>query len=229
MLYRVLLFALAFSVVNASRGATHEHPSQTVLAPGYADLEFVPPAAGTYDLPSLGPAADGAVLLADGKARSLHELIGPKITVLSFIYTTCSDVNGCPLAAYVLRSVADRLAADPGLRDHVRLLSVSFDPEHDTPAVMAAYSERLQLGGVDWQFLTSAGPAQIDPILAAYDQWVQKDYAADGKYLGSMSHVLRIYLIDRQRRIRNIYSMSFLHADFVLNDIRTLLLEQTTN
>jgi cytochrome c peroxidase len=38
-----------------------------------------------------------------------------------------------------------------------------------------------------------------------------------------MSHILRVYLIDRQRRIRNIYSMSFLHADVVVNDIESVL------
>jgi cytochrome c peroxidase len=223
---RLVVSLLAFAAANASIGATHEHPAQTELAPGYADLEFIPPVPGTYALPSLGVAADGAVLSANGQPRRLYDLIGAKVTVLSFIYTSCSDVNGCPLAAYVLRGVAEQLEKDRTLRDRVRLLSISFDPEHDTPAVMSAYGARLWSGAVDWQFLTSAGPEQIDPILAAYDQWVQKDYAPDGRYLGSMSHILRVFVIDRQRRIRNIYTMSFLHADLVLSDIRTLLLEQ---
>jgi cytochrome c peroxidase len=222
---RTLLLLLAFAAANAGSEALHEHPDQTVLAPGYADLEFVPPAPGTYDLPSLGIAADGAVLFSDGQARHLYDLIGDKITVLSFIYTSCSDVNGCPLAAYVLRGVAAQLEKEPTLQGNVRLLSVSFDPAHDTPVVMAEYAARLVSNEVDWRFVTSAGPAQIDPILTAYDQWVQKDFGPDGRYLGSMSHILRVYLIDRQRRIRNIYSMSYLHADIVMNDIRTLLLE----
>ena len=58
---------------------------------------------------------------------------------------------------------------------------------------------------------------------------VQKDYGADGRYLGSMSHILRIYLIDRQRHIRNVYTMSFLHADLLMNDIRTLLMDESAN
>jgi len=225
----LFLTLLAFAAASASIGATHEHPVQTELAPGYAELEFVPPAPGTYALPPLGVAADGSVLLDDGQTRRLYELIGAKVTVLSFIYTSCSDVNGCPLAAYVLRGVAEQLQKDPTLKEQVRLLSISFDPEHDTPAVMSDYAARLVADGVDWRFLTTAGPVQIDPILSAYDQWVQKDYAADGRYLGSMSHILRIYLIDRQRRIRNIYTMSFLHADLLMNDIRTLLLDKSPN
>ncbi len=63
-------------------------------------------------------------------------------------------------------------------------------------------------------------------MLAAYNQWVIRDYDADGNYLGTMSHLLRVYLIDRDMRIRNIYSTSFLHADTVANDIRTLLAEE---
>jgi cytochrome c peroxidase len=223
--HNALLFLLAFAAANAGIAATHEHPVPQQLAQGYSDLEFIPPAPGSYALPPLGVAADGSVLLDDGQTRRLYDLIGEKVTVLSFIYTTCSDVNGCPLAAYVLRGVAQQLQNDAALREKVRVLSISFDPAHDTPAVMSDYAARLVGDGVDWQFLTTAGPARIDPILTAYDQWVQKDYTADGRYLGSISHILRIYLIDRHRRIRNIYTMSFLHADLLMNDIRTVLMD----
>ena len=48
----------------------------------------------------------------------------------------------------------------------------------------------------------------------------------DGSYSGTMSHILRVYLIDNDRRIRNIYSAGFLHVDTVTNDLRTLLLER---
>ena len=43
--------------------------------------------------------------------------------------------------------------------------------------------------------------------------------------MGTMSHILRVFLIDKNRNIRNIYSTSFLHADTVANDVRSLLLE----
>jgi len=217
--------ALAVLIAASAVAATHNHPTATVLAPGYADLQFTPPTPGTYRLPAMGEAADGEVIDSSGAPRRLYDLIGPKLTLLSFIYTSCSDVNGCPLASYVLRGVQNQLLKDPAIADEVRLLSVSFDPQHDTPAVLADYASRLVAPGFDWQFLTTAGDAQLTPILVAYDQWVQKDYAPDGRYLGSMSHILRVYLIDPQRRIRNIYSTSYLHADTVMSDIRTLLAE----
>jgi cytochrome c peroxidase len=206
--------------------ASHEHAPPVVLAPGYADLEFEPPPAGSYALPPLGTAADAQVLDAAGNPRRLHEFLGDKVVVLSFIYTTCNDVNGCPLATHVLRGLQDRINGSSELRDQVRLLSFSFDPTHDTPAVLRDYCSHFKRANFDWQFLTCENEQVLEPVLRDYDQWIIKDYDPEGRYLGTMSHVLRVYLIDRQRRFRNIYSVSFLHADTVANDIRTLLAEQ---
>jgi len=197
-----------------------------VLAPGYSPLSFTPPSSGSYSLPTMGSAADGTVLDSDGEIRQLHDFLGRKPTLLSFIFTSCDDVNGCPLATYVMRSVQDKLLANPTTAESVRLVSFSFDPIFDTPDVIDAYGAQFRTGNFDWQFLTTSGADTLDPILRAYDQWVIRDFNADGEYLGTMSHILRVFLIDRDRQIRNIYSTSFLHADTVANDIQTLLLEQ---
>lgn len=196
-----------------------------MLAPGYAPLEFIAPEPGSYGLPTMGIAADGEVLDSDGNKVRLHDFIGDKPTVLSFIFTTCDDVNGCPLATYVMRSVQDALQADPLTANKARLVSFSFDPLFDTPDVIDAYGAQFQAEGFDWQFLTTEGAAALDPILSAYDQWVIRDYDTNGEYMGTMSHILRVFLIDESRRIRNIYSTSFLHADTVANDVRSLLIE----
>lgn len=196
-----------------------------MLAPGYAPLEFIAPEPGSYGLPSMGVAADGEVLDSDGNKVRLHDFIGDKPTVLSFIFTTCDDVNGCPLATYVMRSVQDALQADPLTANKARLVSFSFDPLFDTPGVIDAYGAQFRADGFDWQFLTTEGATTLDPILSAYDQWVIRDYDTNGEYMGTMSHILRVFLIDESRRIRNIYSTSFLHADTVANDVRSLLIE----
>ena len=88
-----------------------------------------------------------------------------------------------------------------------------------------AYGAQFRADGFDWQFLTTEGATTLDPILSAYDQWVIRDYDTNGEYMGTMSHILRVFLIDESRRIRNIYSTSFLHADTVANDVRSLLIE----
>src|SRR5690606_36442054 len=66
----------------------------------------------------------------------------------------------------------------------------------------------------------------LQPILDAYDQSVLRDYDEKGDPVGTFSHILRVYLIDRAKRIRNIHSVSFLHKDVVLADLRTLLQEE---
>ena len=85
---------------------------------------------------------------------NLHDLYGDKVIVLSFIYTRCNDVNGCPLATYVLSQTQKRIARDAGLKDAVRLISVSFDPRNDTPAVLHEYRKSFAGPDVDWRFLT---------------------------------------------------------------------------
>jgi len=226
----VAMVAAAASVPATSAPGTslpgHDHPPPVVLAPGYADLSFVPPAAGSYRLPSLGLAADGPMLDSAGRDLQLHDLMGDRMIVLSFIYTRCGDVNGCPLATHVFARVAEVLSRSGDLADRVRLISLSFDPDFDTPAVMDRHGRRYQRAGVDWWFLTTRSVADLKPVLEAYDQWVIRDVDAEGNALGSMSHVLRVYLIDRDLKIRNIYSVSYLHADTIANDLRTLLLRR---
>ncbi len=215
-----------WAAAGAHAAESHSHPKPVVLAPGYAPLTFTAPAAGSYRLPVLGPAADGAVIDSSGRTLQLHDLLGDRVVVLSFIYTACSDVNGCPLATHVLGEIQSRvLESDPAFARQLRLVSLSFDPRNDTPEVMAAYGHRFQREGFQWPFLTTSGEADLSPILDAYDQFIVPDYDENGMYLGSISHLLRVFLIDRARTIRNIYSVSFLHADTVLNDIRTIVAE----
>jgi cytochrome c peroxidase len=125
----------------------------------------------------------------------------------------------------VLHRLQQRLGETPAMADRVRLVTFSFDPAHDTPEAMRKYGEALRAEASDWRFLTAASQAALQPILAAYDQPVRADYDAQGRPLDTFSHLLRVYLIDSDKRVRNIYSASFLHPDLLAADIRTLLLE----
>jgi cytochrome c peroxidase len=197
-----------------------------VLAPGYGPLEFTPPPAGSYQLPALGKAVDGDVMDDKGRRLRLHELQGDKLVLMGFIYTHCPDINGCPLASFVMKQVQGRLVETPELAKQVRLISLSFDPELDTPEAMRQYARHFRRSGFDWQFLTTDSESALQPILEGYGQWRQVILKEDGSYAGSMSHILRVYLIDRSNRIRNIYSAGFLHTDTVVNDLQTLLMEE---
>ncbi len=219
----LLLLTLPLAAASQQRPHHTSTAKPQVLAPGYSALEFPAPKPGTYSLPPLGEATDGALLDSSGAAVSLHEIYEDKTIVLSFIYTSCSDANGCPLATYVLGQVQKRLAADESTQKNVRLVSVSFDPANDTPDVMGEYGDAFQRGTVDWHFLTAESEDSLNRILDDYDQFVIRDRDSDGKLLTTMSHILRVYLIDSHKRIRNIYSPSYLHPDILYADIRTIL------
>ena len=191
-----------------------------IVAPGYSALRYEAPVAGTYALPSLGAAADGKLIDSHGQAANLHALYGDGVTLLAFIYTQCDDVNGCPLATYVMGQIARRLQLDADIRARLRLISYSFDLEHDTPAVLERYAQSFRPDGARWDFVTAPDADTLRDTLAAYQQSFQKS----GGH--TFAHILRVFLIDADHRIRNIYSTAFLHADTVAADIRTLLLEQ---
>jgi cytochrome oxidase Cu insertion factor (SCO1/SenC/PrrC family) len=222
-LYSAGLVSLAISTALADTGHSHGG-SATPEPPRPAGFEYDPPDPGSYSLPPLGAAADGVVLDEGGRKRRLHDLMRNGVTVLSFIYTRCGDI--CPLGTMLMRTLHEATAADPKLTTGLRLITMSFDPDHDTPEVMAREARDLRGDkGADWHFLTTRDKRELHKILAAYDQRVITRPDADGAR-GPLAHQLRVYLIDRERRIRNIYSLDFLDPRLVLADIRTLALEE---
>lgn len=208
-----LLFA-ALAVVSIGTRATEP------LAPGYGALGFTPPPPGSYRLPPIRPAADGPVVLESGETSTLKRLFGDKLVVLSFMYSSCSDVNGCPLALHVLNQLRQRLQADPALAEAVRIISFSFDPHHDTPAVLRDLSASFGQAATDWRFVTAPAD-RLKGLLDGYGQFIAP--RQDG-----IDHSLRVYLIDREGRVRNIYSTAYLHAAVIANDLKTLDAERPT-
>jgi len=90
------------------------------------------------------------VVTQDGKTlRFYDELIKGKIVIISFIYTSCTDI--CPLTTARLAQVEDKLGDLVG-RD-IFMLSMSVDPERDTPQRLKEYSEAFQTGP-GWTFVT---------------------------------------------------------------------------
>jgi protein SCO1/2 len=100
----------------------------------------------------------------DGSHTSLlAELERDEPIMLNFIFSTCTTI--CPVLSASFSSVQQQLGED---RDRVRMLSITIDPEHDTPEQLRAYAERFH-AGPQWQFLTG----NIDDIVA-----VQKAFGA---------------------------------------------------
>jgi cytochrome oxidase Cu insertion factor (SCO1/SenC/PrrC family) len=196
--------------------------------PARPELAVMLPAPGTYRLERIMQAPEGLVLESDGSLHRLSEFTTGKVTLFSFIYTYCTDARGCPLAYETMHALKKSIEADPALHGKVRFVSMSFDPEFDTPAAMRSYGgqDALDRRGLRWHFLTSRSGEELAPMLDGFGQDVRLAAQPPGQRAPVFSHVLKVYLLDRSGAVREIYSTSFLHPDVLLNDIRTLVLEE---
>ena len=190
------------------------------------EYDYDAPAPGTYELPVLQDASDGTVVAPDGKPVRLHELLDGRVAILSFIYTRCTDPRACLRASSVLSELQQLSRRDKSVADRLQLISLSFDPGYDTPEVMERYGQVFSRdeGGANWLFLTTRDNNDLQPLLKAYDQRVDKRTKPSA--LGPYQHTLRVYLIDSQKRIRNIYSYGLLDPRLVMADVQTLLMEE---
>jgi protein SCO1/2 len=203
--------------------------AQAAGPPAVPKLGFVPPAPGSYRLERIMKAPDGIVLESDGSVRRLSEFTTGKVTLFSFIYTYCTDPTGCPLAYATLHSLKGTIEATPSLRGKVRFVSMSFDPEYDTPVAMRSYGgeEARARGGLDWHFLTTRNGRELAPLLDGFGQDVSvATIRPAGQRVPVLSHLLKVYLLDAGGEVREIYSTSWLHPAVLLGDIRTLLQER---
>jgi protein SCO1/2 len=192
-------------------------------------LDFEPPAPGTYTLHRIMAAPDGEVLDVDGRSRPLSRFTRGHVTLLGFIYTTCVDPDGCPLAYRVFEALSHEVGASPGMSGKVQLVTLSFDPARDTPSVMQRYGSRVsrEPGSPPWYFLTTRSARALMPLVEGFGQDVRytRDQR-DGRQRRELSHVLKVFLIDAGGFVREIYSSAFLHPRTVMNDIATLLMER---
>jgi cytochrome oxidase Cu insertion factor (SCO1/SenC/PrrC family) len=194
--------------------------------PAAPRMEFVPPAPGTYELQRIQRAPDGLLLDARAQPRRLSAYTTNKITLLTFFYTYCVDPWGCPFSYATLTGLRDRVMSEPTLSGRVRFVSVSFDPTHDTPDALRRYGARfMDDQRFEWQFLTARSVADLLPVLDSFGQDVRVEKDAAGKPTRTMNHMLKMFLIDHDGMVREIYTLAYIHPAVMFNDIRTLALE----
>ena len=146
-------------------------------------------------LPVLGSVPDFALTEASGTALRRSDLAG-KVWIASFVFTRCAEA--CPM---MMRTEV-RLQEQLPLRDDLRLVSFSVDPDYDTPAVLTKYAKTFGADRNRWLFLTG-------------DKKSVFSLAMDGFHLGTMEadptkempilHSSKLVLIDRHGAIRGYY------------------------
>ena len=124
-----------------------------------------------------------------------------KVIVVTFIYTRCPLPDFCPLMDRNFAAVQKLAAQDPGLKDRVQLLSVSFDPDYDTPAVLAAHAERMGADTRSWSF--AAGErAPVERFASRLGVSVIRDE----KTPQQIGHNLRTAIVDEEGKLVQVFS-----------------------
>lgn len=151
----------------------------------------------------------------DGKRVNLADLRGQAV-VLTFIYTRCPLPDYCPLMTSNFAAINQRLQADAELARRVKLLSITVDPEHDTPPIMRAYAmERAGLKDFQrWEFLTGS-PDEVRRVATFFglDYFPEKD---------QIIHNLRTALISPEGKVVKIYHGNEWKPEEVIVDLRAM-------
>jgi protein SCO1 len=159
-------------------------------------------------LPKIAPAPEFTLTSQDGAPVSLADLRG-KVVAVTFIYTLCTDT--CPVLTPMMSFVQDRLGPDFGTK--IAFVSITVDPERDTPAVLKEYAEAFGADPAGWAFVTGAQEA-IREVTRRYGVFAAK--TADG----DVDHSFLTSIVDR----RGILRVQYLGARFDPEEFRRDLL-----
>jgi protein SCO1 len=207
---RAAIFAMSLLAAHAFAGeAMHAHDAHSHDAHAHdahamhhhADAsEELARSTSTYAMPQV------SVLRQDGRRVDFaRDIDDGRPIFLNFIYTTCTAI--CPPMTQTFATLQRKLGAD---RDKVRMVSVSIDPEHDTPRRLAEYAEQFG-AGPQWTFYTGTVESSVA---------VQKAFAA---YRGDkMSHT-PLTLVRSGRGAEWVRLDGFATADQLLQEYRRIV------
>lgn len=162
-------------------------------------------------LRSPSPAPVSALELSDGQRTRLDALAEP-VLLVDFIYTRCDTY--CSVLGAVFVQLQERLAAEIAAGD-VRLVSISFDPEHDDPAALENYRNRHRGDARTWVLGRPVSEEDVKGWLEAFGVVVIRDE------LGGYAHNAAVHVLGPDRRLVAIHDPGEL--DGVVATVRTLL------
>jgi protein SCO1/2 len=174
-----------------------------------------------YHVPSAGDSVpDFKLRNQDGRAIHLAQFKG-KTLLVTFIYTRCPMPDFCPRVTRNFATINSQLSGDPKLYANTHLLCVSFDPEHDTPAVLRAYGAEY-IGGnaksvfANWDFAAPAKP-ELAEMAKFFDVGL-----SDGEN-GTIVHTLSTTVIGPDGKVAEFYPGNEWTPDQVMADVKRLV------
>jgi protein SCO1/2 len=167
-------------------------------------------------------APDFTLVNQDGQSFKLSDCKG-KVVVVSFVFTTCNGT--CPATTHRMAKIHQRLKTFVNFRPEVEFVTVTLDPQRDTPEALKKYIQLYDLETASkppwfrWTFVTGS-PESVSKTIAEWGMWVKP--APNGQ----LDHPSRIFLLDKNLRIREVYNVDLLRLHDVMEDIGELWDEQ---
>jgi protein SCO1/2 len=150
-----------------------------------------------------------------GRAHTLADWRG-QVLAVTFIYTRCPVPDFCPQLDRRFGEVQQVVSGDAGLRGKVHLFSVTFDPAHDTPAVLAAHAKKAGADPAVWSFLTG-DPADVTAFAARFGVTVASGTAGTEEIM----HNLRTAVVDGKGRLSTVLSGGDWSAETLIAAMRS--------
>jgi protein SCO1 len=179
---------------------------RTVETVGRAPVADPAPAERSSILRHGDVVADATFIDETGASRRLTDWRG-KVLAVTFMYTRCPMPDFCPLMDRLFQQVQDDLRQDERLRDEVHLISVTIDPDYDTPQVLAAHARRLKADPSVWHFLTGTR-AEVDGFAHQFGMSVKREP-------GEIVHNLVTAVIDGKGRTVSLLRGTWKPSDLV--------------
>ena len=168
------------------------------------------------NLPKIKPAPEFTLTKQDGKRLALKKLRG-KVLAITFIFASCADT--CPLLTAKMAGIQDRLGVDFGKK--IYFVSITVDPERDSPEVLKRYAEAHKANSAGWAFLTGT-KAEIREVAKRYGIFYKKTSRGD------VDHTFLTSLVDQSGTLRVQYMGVKFNPDEMLRDLQSLLKEGKT-
>ena len=156
---------------------------------------------------------DGAFVNQNGRKASLKDFRGSTV-VLTFIYTRCPLPTFCPMMDRHFVTIQEHLKSDASLK-HVHLVTVSFDPKRDTPAVLRAHAKELGADLQRWTFLTG-DVAAIEAFAGTFGVSVVRNPNDER----DITHNLRTAVLGPDGTVKKIYTGNEWTPDDILADLK---------
>ncbi|MEP6923603.1 MAG: SCO family protein [Pyrinomonadaceae bacterium] len=155
----------------------------------------------------------------NGKRFGLHDYRG-KTLVITFIFTRCPDANMCPLMSINFSDLEKQLQQSPELAAKTRLLSITFDPEYDTPEVLRKYAAAYQGKDVKPNFdIWNLATGTVQEVKDVEGFLGANSFKADDNRI---VHNLRTVIVAPNGRIAKVYSGNGWKPADILRDLQTL-------